>query len=687
VRDLTLSVRVKLLLGSAVCFVALVAAAGLLASSWLSDLAEAYGAEKVPSLQVLSRLATAVGRATGAASAMENGSLDAEIHRAAIGLAEQQVKEVESAARVLEAQGRDPDVARAWEQAKPVVEAWRRDMGQLVERVRARAAAASRFAEAAAIQATVTAQFEALRRDAQRLLEVLDEAAAATRRSADALRDRAAAVRSRARWSLGLASLLAALVLGAGGMLLSRAIGRTLDSLKGQLQSLASRIAEGRLDARADAGAVSAEFRPVVEGVNRTLDAFVKPITLAQEYVVRISRGDIPAKIADSYQGDFDQIKQALNQCIDAVNRVVGDMDALARAAVAGKLETRADASRHEGEFGRVMDGVNRTLEAAIAPIGEAQAVLERIAGRDLTARMEGSYQGDHRRIQEAIDGAAGALQRALIQVGESVEQVSGAAGQIASTSQAIASGASQQASSLEETHSSLESMAAMTRKSAESATQASALAASARASAEAGAGVMGQMSSAMSQIRSSADGTSQIIKDISEIAFQTNLLALNAAVEAARAGEAGRGFAVVAEEVRSLALRAKDAAVKTEERIRDSVRQAGQGQAIAVQVGGMFSEILASSQKVADIVAAIAAATREQAAGIDQVTAAVADVERVTQRNAASSEESSSAAEELSSQSQELAALVGSFQVGSQGAAATSSTRPREASLPAARA
>ena len=157
-------------------------------------------------------------------------------------------------------------------------------------------------------------------------------------------------------------------------------------------------------------------------------------------------------------------------------------------------------------------------------------------------------------------------------------------------------------------------------------------------------------MQGAMEKIKASAEGTSQIIRDINDIAFQTNLLALNAAVEAARAGEAGRGFAVVAEEVRSLALRAKEAAQKTEALIRESVRQAVEGEATARQVAGRLEEIAASS--------------RAQAESIDQVNQAVTEMDRVTQQNAASAEQSSSAASELSAQSEELAAMVGAFRL-----------------------
>jgi methyl-accepting chemotaxis protein len=234
-----------------------------------------------------------------------------------------------------------------------------------------------------------------------------------------------------------------------------------------------------------------------------------------------------------------------------------------------------------------------------------------------------------------------------------------------------VASGASEQAASLEQTTTSLESVLTITGQASDSAQQANALARTASAAATDGAAAVEQMQGAMGKIRASAESTSQIIKDINDIAFQTNLLALNAAVEAARAGEAGRGFAVVAEEVRSLALRAKEAATKTEGLIRESVREAGEGEATSKQVATKLGEIVSGIGKVSEIVSEIAAAAKEQSAGIGQVSTAVGEMDKVTQQNAASAEEASSAASELSGQAEELAAMVGTFQMARAGAAA----------------
>ncbi len=428
--------------------------------------------------------------------------------------------------------------------------------------------------------------------------------------------------------------------------------------------ALAKAGVEGRLATRADAGRHAGDFRKVVEGVNQTLDAVIGPLNVTARYLDQLSKGQVPQPITESYAGDFDAIKQSLNRCIDAINRLVADAGGLVDAAVGGRLQSRADAAKHDGDFRKIVDGVNRTLDAILQPIAEATSVLEKLAHRDLRARMAGTYQGDHAKIKEALNATATALHDALAQVAGAVDQVSSAATQIASSSQAVASGASEQAASLQATTDSLGSVEAMTRQAADHATHANSLARAARTAASEGATVVEQMQGAMVKIRASAEGTSQIIKDINDIAFQTNLLALNAAVEAARAGEAGRGFAVVAEEVRSLALRSKEAATKTEALIRESVKQAGEGEVTSRQVAGKLGEIVTGIGKVSAIVSEITEAAKAQSSGIDEVSTAVGEMDKVTQQNAASAEESSSAASELNGQAEELAAMVGAFQL-----------------------
>ena len=238
-------------------------------------------------------------------------------------------------------------------------------------------------------------------------------------------------------------------------------------------------------------------------------------------------------------------------------------------------------------------------------------------------------------------------------------EQVESASSQVAASSQAMAEGASEQASSLEETSASLEEMASMTRQNAEGANQATAMATEAKNSAERGREAMTRMSGAIQAIKKSSDETAKIIKTIDEIAFQTNLLALNAAVEAARAGDAGKGFAVVAEEVRNLAQRSAEAAKNTASLIEGAQKNADNGVAVSTEVAQILNEIASAAQKVAQLASDVSAATNEQAQGIGQVNVAVAQMDKVTQANAASSEEAASASEELSAQSRELNDMV----------------------------
>jgi methyl-accepting chemotaxis protein len=453
-----------------------------------------------------------------------------------------------------------------------------------------------------------------------------------------------------------------------------------VNALFADARSLASAALAGQLGVRADPARHSGEFRAFIQGVNDTLDAVVTPFRMVADHCQRISHGELPPRWTSEARGDLVPMQAGLNRCVDSLALLVADADRLALAAVNGELSNRADPARHEGAFRSTIEGVNRTLDAVLAPVSDAAAVLEQLAQRDLRARVTGRYQGEHAKIAAAVNSTADALHEALAQVAQAVDQVSSAAAQIASSSQAVASGASEQASSLQETSSAIETVAGMTRQATESARHASQLAGSARDAAADGAATIEQMQGAMARIKASAEGTSQIIRDINDIAFQTNLLALNAAVEAARAGEAGRGFAVVAEEVRSLALRAKEAAAKTEELIRQSVKEAAEGEVTAKQVAQKLGEIAGGVSKVTDIVGEIATAAGAQSTGLEQVESAVAEMDKVTQQNAASAEQSSSAASELSGQAEELHAMVGTFRLATGGARADA---PGPGSLP----
>ena len=189
----------------------------------------------------------------------------------------------------------------------------------------------------------------------------------------------------------------------------------------------------------------------------------------------------------------------------------------------------------------------------------------------------------------------------------------------------------------------------------------------------------MGRLTESMGEITRASEETSKIIKTIDEIAFQTNLLALNAAVEAARAGEAGAGFAVVADEVRNLAMRAADAAKNTANLIEGTVKKVKDGSDLVSRTNEAFQQVAGSSAKAADLVAEIAAASNEQAQGINQINTAVTELDKVTQQNAANAEESASAAEEMSAQAETMLGMVGEL-VAMVGGAGTDDARSDKA-------
>jgi methyl-accepting chemotaxis protein len=338
-----------------------------------------------------------------------------------------------------------------------------------------------------------------------------------------------------------------------------------------------------------------------------------------------------------------------------------------------GNLDVNITPRNSDDEIGHAFKELLQSLRSII--IDDGGRVLHAAASKDLTQRIGNEYKGAFAVMKDNINTVVNSLDEAMGQVAEAVEQVSGASGEISGGAQVLAEGASQQASSIEEVSASLEEMSSMTKQNAENSNRGKALVASSAESLGQADESMKRMAEAIHNIKASSDNTAKILKTIDEIAFQTNLLALNAAVEAARAGEAGKGFAVVAEEVRSLAMRSAEASKNTAEMIEESMHNAELGVKLTEDVAQHLTVTVERSGKVGAIIAEIAAASNEQAQGIEQVNNAVAQMNQVTQRNAANSEESASAAEQLSSQAAELSHMVSGFQLSSGG---DSARRPR---------
>ncbi len=359
---------------------------------------------------------------------------------------------------------------------------------------------------------------------------------------------------------------------------------------------------------------------------------------------------------SEAYVASIGALAQYETQLSDAANTQLHDQVQQAGWLVLGLT---AVAALLAGWLGRV---ITRSITA---PLQVVVGHTERIAGGNLAEPVQAQGRDEAAEVLRSLDRMQTALRRLVGEVRMGSDSIATASVQIATGNQDLSSRTEQTASALQETASSLEQLTGTVGQTADSARTANQLALSATTAAQRGGTVVGQVVQTMQAINGSSSRIADIIGTIDGIAFQTNILALNAAVEAARAGEQGRGFAVVAGEVRNLAQRSAEAAREIKGLIQASVQDVEAGSRLVAEAGDTMNSLVASVQRVGDVIGEISAATAEQSTGLKQVNDAVANLDRMTQQNAALVEESAAAAQAMADQSQRLTSLVASFRTG----------------------
>lgn len=347
------------------------------------------------------------------------------------------------------------------------------------------------------------------------------------------------------------------------------------------------------------------------------------------------------------------------------------EIEKLVNSIKVGDLSARINVNDKEGFTKSLSININELTDVIENVFNDINLVIEQMAGGNLTHSIHADYQGTYAQCKDNINDAIAKISQFIIQIRDAADFVNNSSQEMASGNNNLSHRVEQQAASLEETAASMHELSSTVKNNAENTKQATQVVQAATQLAEKGGDVVKSAIIAMQEINESSNRIAEIIGVIDEIAFQTNLLALNASVEAARAGEQGRGFSVVATEVRNLAQRSATAAQQSSELIQNSVQKVRAGTAFVNETGAALTEIVDSIIKVGDIVGHITESSNEQSAGINQVNQAVAQMDDITQQNAALAEQAAAGSMAMSEQSAQMTKLLSFFKVAGKSSAA----------------
>ncbi|PPT86425.1 methyl-accepting chemotaxis protein [Xanthomonas arboricola pv. zantedeschiae] len=452
-----------------------------------------------------------------------------------------------------------------------------------------------------------------------------------------------------------------------------RGMQRQLQSLLDAQSDMARRHDDGQTSFRIDAAAFPGDYGRMAKDTNTLVASHLAVQTNLARIMGRYAVGDLSESM-DRLPGEKAVLTQTMDEVkanLSAMNR---EIKQLAQSAANGDFSARGDAERFQYDFHVMVDSLNQLMATADGNLQSLSSLLQSIAAGDLTARMTGEFKGVFAQMRDDANATAAQLAEIVGRIQHSAVSINSAASEIAAGNQDLSQRTEQQAANLEETAASMEELTSTVRQNAEHARQANQLAIGAAGVASQGGEIVSKVVGTMAGIEASSKKIADIISVIDGISFQTNILALNAAVEAARAGEQGRGFAVVASEVRTLAQRSTAAAKEIKSLIDDSVERVAEGSTLVHTAGSTMAEIVASVQRVTDIMGEISAASQEQSAGIEQVNTTVTQMDETTQQNAALVEEATAAARSMEEQAVQLTQAVSVFKI-SEGS--TRTTRP----------